>query len=229
MSLILNIETATRVCSVCISENGKGLMTKEILDGQAHAESLTLLIQEAFEELGVSMNSLDAVAVSSGPGSYTGLRIGFSVAKGICYALDKKLITIDSLKALAWGTYQQVGRDDVLYCPMIDARRMEVYTALYDFRKSTPVLGTHAKIIDQDSFRDFFDEGQTLIFSGDGAPKCQSIVNIPSIIYEKITSSASFMPYLSQNKFICKTFSDLLYVVPSYFKKPNITKARKKL
>jgi len=124
VSLILNIETATPICSVCIGKDGKELVTREIREGQAHAESLTLLIQEALDVSGLKMNQLDAIAASNGPGSYTGLRIGLSVAKGICYALDKKLITLDSLEVLAWGTFQKTGRSDVLYCPMIDARRM---------------------------------------------------------------------------------------------------------
>ncbi len=230
MSLILNIETATPVCSVCISEDGKELVSKEIREGQAHAESLTLLIQDALSASGLTMNQLDAVAVSNGPGSYTGLRIGLSVAKGICYALDKKLITLNSLEVLAWGTFQKTGRTDVLYCPMIDARRMEVYTALYDF-EATPsvILETQAKIIDEHSFHDFFEAGHRIIFSGNGASKCQSIVNNSSSIYEEISSSASFMSLLSQKSFICKIFSDLSYIAPSYLKKPNITRAKKKL
>ncbi len=229
MSLILNIETATPVCSICISKDGQALLTKEILKGQSHAEKLTLLIEEAAKELQISLKELSAVAVSNGPGSYTGLRIGLSVAKGICYALNKPLITLSSLKAIAWGAYRHINRYDVLYCPMIDARRMEVYTTLYDFRQETPLIPIQAKILDEQSFQDFFEQGYSIVFSGNGAVKCQAIVNNASVIYEKMGSSASFLPELSHNAYICETFSDLSYVSPSYLKKPNITKGRKKL
>jgi len=229
MSIILNIETATPVCSVCISENNQELITKEITEGQAHAESLTILIQDAFREIGMPMERLSAVAVSKGPGSYTGLRIGLSVAKGICYALDKPLIAIDSLKALAYGTYLQAGIEDALYCPMIDARRMEVYTALYDATFDTPVLDTHAKIIDENSFREYIAKERQIILSGDGAEKSLSVLHYQQIIHHKIISSARFLIDLSHKSLKSKIFCDLLYIQPSYHKKPNITVAKKKL
>ncbi len=229
MSIILNIETATPVCSVCISENEQALVTKEITEGLSHAESLTILIQDTFREIAMPMQRIDAVAFSKGPGSYTGLRIGLSVAKGICYALDKRLLAIDSLQALAYGTYIKVGAEDSLYCPMIDARRMEVYTALYHAKSDIPILDTHAKIIDKNSFREYTDKGQRIILSGDGAEKCVEVIDSPLITHHKIVSSSTFLKNLSHKAFNIRNFSDLLYMQPSYHKKPNITVAKKKL
>jgi len=229
MSIILNIETATPVCSVCISEDEQVLVTKEITEGLSHAENLTILIQDAFKEIEMPMQSIDAVAVSKGPGSYTGLRIGLSVAKGICYALDKPLIAIDSLKALAYGMYNQIGITDALYSPMIDARRMEVYTALYDSKFDTPVLDTHAKIINENSFQEYINKKYRIILGGDGAEKCALVLHSPLVTHHKIISSATFLVNLSHQAFNIQIFSDLLYMQPSYHKKPNITVARKKI
>ena len=147
MSLILNIETATSACSVALAKDGKVIAAKETNDGQVHAEKITVFIKEILEQASVSFNKLDAIAVGSGPGSYTGLRIGTATAKGLCYTLDKPLIAVPTLKAMAQGAAEKLKRGDVLYCPMIDARRLEVYTALFD-STGKEILPVQAKILD---------------------------------------------------------------------------------
>ena len=133
MALILNIETATDVCSVALAKDGNTLSVREQQQGQTHAKMLTTFISECLEEAGVGKHELDAVAVSKGPGSFTGLRIGVATAKGLCYALDKPLISVNTLLSMTFVCHQTIKHDpDVIFCPMIDARRMEVYTALID-------------------------------------------------------------------------------------------------
>src|ERR1043165_468191 len=132
MALILNIETATPVCSVCIAKDGVPVDYRENTDGNAHAKMLTVFIEELMASTGITMSAIDAVAVSGGPGSYTGLRIGTSVAKGLCYSLDRPLISVSTLLALAFGISKKVNIKDAFYMPVIDARRMDVYTSIFD-------------------------------------------------------------------------------------------------
>ena len=170
MSLILQIETATTVCSVALSENGRLLACREIDRRNAHAELITLFIEELLHRFNKSYTDLDAVAVSSGPGSYTGLRIGISVAKGLCFALDIPLIAVGTLAAMADGVIEQNAFDSnvsTLLCPMIDARRMEVFTAVFD-SNGKPVTQVSAEIIDGYSFADLL-KGYQILFFGDGA------------------------------------------------------------
>src|SRR6185312_4258464 len=132
MATILNIETATAACSVAVARNGTIIAHEESNEGNVHAERLAVYVDSAIKKSGITFSALDAVAVGSGPGSYTGLRIGTATAKGLCYALDKPLIAVPTLKAMAMAAAKKLNRADVLYCPMIDARRLEVYTALFD-------------------------------------------------------------------------------------------------
>ena len=173
MALILNLETATTVCSVAIAKNGQLLSLKEINGDYTHAENLTGFIEHVFHESGMSLKDLDAISISKGPGSYTGLRIGVSTAKGLCYSLDKPLIAINTLEHSAYGCSIKNGSADALFCPMIDARRMEVYCAVYD-KANNLIRPTTAEIIDEHSFTELL-ENQPVYFFGDGAEKCKPL------------------------------------------------------
>ena len=213
MPIILHLETATKTCSVALSKNGELLALKEETSEKfSHAEKLNQFILDVLEVTGLTVKNLDAVAVSAGPGSYTGLRIGTSTAKGICYALQIPLISVDSLMALA-----NLAKDaDHLLCPMFDARRMEVYTAIYD-QQLNAIVPTTAKVIDELSFREELDRGKVLFF-GPGSQKCKSFIQSPNAIFKDITVSAKGMISISAEKFKRKQFEDLAYFEPAYLK-----------
>jgi tRNA threonylcarbamoyladenosine biosynthesis protein TsaB len=224
MATILNIETSTEVCSVSLSKNGNLLFEKESFDGLRHSELLTVFIEELFKENKFEFNALDAVAVSKGPGSYTGLRIGVSVAKGLCYALEKPLISISTLDSMANFTAKNIQKfgdfknsDPVLLCPMIDARRMEVYTALYKINGET-VQPVSAEIIDENSFSDFLSKHKILFF-GNGAEKCKMQLNHPNALFNgPLKTSARFMQTLAEEKYTKKEFENVAYFEPFYLK-----------
>lgn len=227
MALILNIETATDICSICISKEDKVLILKEAEKGYSHTAEITLLLESCFLETGLSINELDAVAVSKGPGSYTSLRVGASTAKGICYALDKPLIAIDTLHSIALATCANA-KQNAFYAPMIDARRMEVYTSLFD-KDMNRIHETQAKIIDENSFQNHFQRGDTIIFSGNGASKCSEVIKSPNAVFNSEICSASNLVPLSYLAFQQNDFCDAAYFSPEYFKSPNITIPRKTL
>ncbi len=227
MAIILNIETATDICSICISKKDEVLIMKEDTKGFSHAAEITLLIEKSFSESGLSINQIDAVAVSKGPGSYTSLRVGASTAKGICYALDRPMIAVDTLYSIAAASIAN-NKQKALYAPMIDARRMEVYTAIYDFKKNI-VQDTNAKIIDENAFREYFEKGQTIIFSGNGAAKCQNVIKSPFAKFSNEICSASNLVPIAFEAFQRQDFCDVAYFSPFYFKSPNITIPRKTL
>ncbi len=231
MALILNIETTTDICSIGISDGGKSVVLREALEKNAHAARATIYIEECLRELGLGANDLDAVAVSSGPGSYTGLRIGFSTAKGICYALGKPFISLGTLNTLAGASrinFQEAGAK-TLFCPMIDARRMEVYTLLEDYH-SKEMLPLQAKILDENSFGEFFAKGYRMVFSGNGAFKMKEIIPDNShVILDGVVCSAAHMAPLAEKAFRENKFEDVAYAVPQYLKSPYITKAKPKL
>jgi tRNA threonylcarbamoyladenosine biosynthesis protein TsaB len=222
MALILNIESSTEVCSVSLARNGKILDTVENLMGQNHSRLLTVYIEEVFQKTNLTMSDLEAVAVSGGPGSYTGLRIGVAAAKGICYALNKPLISITSLASMADhvtanSQYYNLPEGNLLFCPMIDARRMEVYTALFD-RNGKMIRAIQADIIDSESFKDYFS-GSRIAFFGNGADKCKSVITDHNAIFvENIRTSAAFMAKLAQEAFEKKEFQDVAYYEPFYLK-----------
>lgn len=217
MSLILNIETATTVCSVALFEKERLLCLKELNEGYTHAENLHIFIAEALKEAGLKAGQLDAVAVSKGPGSYTGLRIGVSTAKGLAYALNIPLIGVDTLEVMA-SAARTATREDVLFCPMIDARRMEVYTALYDagLRQKHPV---EALIVNEQSLSRF-RQGGRICFFGDGMPKCKSLLSQieEASFLEGIFPSAVHMIRPALRRFQSKTFEALAYFEPFYLK-----------
>lgn len=219
MPLILCLETATKSCSVSLGQNGKVLSLKESLDEKySHSENLTLYIEDVCKDAKVSLRDIDAIAVSKGPGSYTGLRIGVSTAKGLCYALDKPLIAINTLEAMAVGQISNLQSPiSNLFCPMIDARRMEVYCALYD-DQGNEIKKTSAEIIDEHSFVGLLQKNK-IYFFGDGAAKCRIEISHPNAIFvDGISPSAKFMILLAEKYFAERKFEDVAYFEPFYLK-----------
>jgi tRNA threonylcarbamoyladenosine biosynthesis protein TsaB len=219
MSLILQIETATTVCSVALAMEGKIIALKELNEPNIHAQKITLFIQEVLQNAGSTFDAVDAVAVSSGPGSYTGLRIGVSTAKGLCFALNKPLIAVETLAAMSSGFAANFNPgENVLLCPMIDARRMEVYTSLFDVSGNT-IEPTSAKIIDATSFADFLKDHR-IIFFGDGADKCREALgtNHNAMFNSDFSNSAAYLTALAANKFKANDFEDVAYFEPYYLK-----------
>jgi len=224
MALILNIETSTGVCSVSLAENGTLLHKKESAEGMNHSRLLTVFIDELFAESNISLKKLDAVAVSKGPGSYTGLRIGVSVAKGLCYGLGIPLISVNSLESL--GNYTALNTtqffdikpgSEPLFCPMIDARRMEVYTALYN-SAGEEIKPISAEIITEEFLLPELEKHPVLFF-GDGAAKCKNVLTHPNAIFAgPEATSAVFMQQLSKKKFQLQQFEDVAYFEPFYLK-----------
>ena len=215
MALILNLETATKACSVSLAKDGKEIKTIEVItDHFSHSENLTIFIDVAFEKSGYTLKDVDAVAVSEGPGSYTGLRIGVSTGKGICYALDKPMIAINSLMALA-GLYKN--DDRALLCPMFDAMRMEVYAAIFDHELNI-LSPTAAVIVDRDSFASFLKD-KKVVFIGPGAAKCKAVIQHPNAVFDLSTPvSAKGMIPIAEKKFGAGDFVDLAYFEPFYLK-----------
>jgi tRNA threonylcarbamoyladenosine biosynthesis protein TsaB len=221
MSVILQIETATTSCSVALAVDGKVLAFKEVNQRNIHAEVITLFIDELVSSANLTYNDLDAVAVSSGPGSYTGLRIGISTAKGLCFALNKPLIAIETLEAMANGIIhsEDISVDqDTLLCPMIDARRMEVYCALFNI-DGQRVRSTSADIIDEQSFSEILAQHKILFF-GDGANKCKAVLgdNPNAQFLPDFVNSANDLTQRAAEKFAKQEFEDVAYFEPYYLK-----------
>ncbi|MBK0379560.1 tRNA (adenosine(37)-N6)-threonylcarbamoyltransferase complex dimerization subunit type 1 TsaB [Mucilaginibacter segetis] len=217
--MILQIETATTTCSVALAQNGNILAFREVNARNIHAEVITVFIGEIMTEASIIYEHLDAIAVSCGPGSYTGLRIGVSTAKGLCFALNKPLIAVETLAAMADGiiALNDVGTD-VLLCPMIDARRMEVYTAVFK-NNGEIVKDTAAEIIDGNSFSDLLNTNKILFF-GDGAEKCMDVLdNNPNALFKTdFENSAAHLAKRALYKFETKDFEDVAYFEPYYLK-----------
>ena len=220
MNLLL-IESATNICSVALSREGKIISIRENGEGNRHAELLTVFIEEVMKEGGCTFAQLDAVAVSMGPGSYTGLRIGVSAAKGICYAVEKPLIAVGTLEAMAYGMIKEAKPGDFLI-PMIDARRMEVYTAIYDHEGKT--LKAVSPIILDENFviqiSNLHPPVSNLLFSGDGMPKAKELLSkIPNAVFtESGNCSAKNLMIPAEKKFLEKDFEDVAYFEPFYLK-----------
>ena len=213
MSLILNIDTAVETASVCLAKNGEVLSFSKNENQKDHAAWLHIAIKEIFEKNNLKIDFIDAVGVTEGPGSYTGLRIGMATAKGICYALNKPLITINTLLIMANAAKDS---DTQLLCPMIDARRMEVFTAIY-----TKDLQIIKEPISMTVNENSFDEELTLnsiCFFGNGSNKFQKIKDHSNAFFKKIDLDARIMVLLAEEKFNKKEFADLAYVEPFYLK-----------
>ncbi len=217
MATILQIETATPVCSVALSINGKTIALKEETAQNIHAASLTLFIEKVMKSANLKFTDLDAVAVSKGPGSYTGLRIGVSTAKGLCFALDKPLIAINTLQMMANGYMLQNPNYEGLICTMIDARRMEVFTAIYNSNLQE-VEATNAKIVSETSFNSML-EGNDITFIGDGAEKCKLVLNHQNALFSSLNfNSATNMSALALQAYNNQNFEDVAYFEPFYLK-----------
>jgi tRNA threonylcarbamoyladenosine biosynthesis protein TsaB len=214
---IIHIETATTTCSVAAGENGVLVAIRSVHDGYKHAENLLRLVEEVMQDAGWKYDELSAIAVSAGPGSYTGLRIGVSTAKGLCYALDIPLIAISTLYSLASGFRRKFPDSDILLCPMLDARRMEVYTAL--FSKNLDRLKPDAPLIVEtlDSVPEILE--QPIVFFGDGAEKCEVVLAHPNATFNNsILISAEDMLQPAYDLYQNQNFVDLAYFEPEYLK-----------
>ncbi len=230
MSCILNIETSTQVCSTAISQNGQNIYSREDHSGQAHSTKLGGFVKEALSFADSHAIPVDAVAVSCGPGSYTGLRIGVSMAKGVCFGRRLKLLGIPTLKVLCVPVllYHDEIADDALFCPMIDARRMEVYAAIYD-RALHTVRETSADVIDTDSYADIL-ENHEVYFFGNGADKCKDKLTHPNAHFiDGIEPSAAMMGPLAEQALVQGDIKDTAYFEPFYLKEFVATKPRKLL
>lgn len=233
MALILCIETGTDVCSVGIAENGELISLRESDEGRDHARKVGVFVDEILRENKLSPEDLDAVAVGKGPGSYTGLRIGVSFAKGLCYGLQKPMIAIGSLDALT-----EVAREDneagilsvddwehSLLCPMVDARRMEVYTQLFD-AAGKPLTEVKAEVVGPESFSEWRGRAPFVIF-GNGAAKCAEV--LPDAVLVRVTPSARGLARLAQAAYDRQEFADVAYFEPFYLKNFVVTQSKKKL
>jgi len=219
MAKILCIETGTTVCSVAIGDENGLLGVREVSDPRAHSTQLPLLISELLHSFQLSVKQLDAVAVNKGPGSYTGLRIGVSMAKGICYSAGIPLIGIGSLHSMAVGFILSDFSisAEALLCPMIDARRMEVYSALFN-TLGEPISDVKALVIEENSFNEYL-EHQKVFFFGDGSVKCKNVItNQNAIFIERFEPSARFMLPLALKAYINEEFDDTAYFEPFYLK-----------
>ena len=230
MSCILNIETSTNVCSVALSQDGVCLYEDVNMEGPSHAQVLAGYVKNAVSFADSHAIPIDAIAISKGPGSYTGLRIGVSEAKGVAYGRDAKLLSVPTLKLLTVPILlgHEELPEDALLCPMIDARRMEVYCALYD-RALNEVVQTQARVIDSDSFKDYLDK-QPIYFMGNGADKCVETIQHPNAHFIKnMVPRAKNMIPLAEMAMAKEQFEDVAYFEPFYLKEFVATKSKKLL
>ncbi|MET3874991.1 tRNA (adenosine(37)-N6)-threonylcarbamoyltransferase complex dimerization subunit type 1 TsaB [Chitinophaga sp. OAE865] len=217
MALILNIDTATTTGSVSLSRDGKAIQTLVNEKQQDHAAAMILFVQQILKEQGIAPAQLDAVAVSAGPGSYTGLRVGVATAKGLCYAWNKPLLAVSTLQMMAQGLIADLKDEQALYCPMLDARRQEVFTALYDARLQE-IMPPQAMILEPSSLEGPLAEYK-IYFFGDGSPKWQLMLSShKNAIFTEYKISAAHMASLSAQAYDKKLFADLAYFSPFYLK-----------
>lgn len=213
MAMILNLETSTKNCSVSIAKDGVQLcLIEESEESYAHGEKLNQFVDWCINGAEIEIKDIDAVCVSKGPGSYTGLRIGVSSAKGFAYGLDKPLLAVNTLDVLV---NSQINKGFDFIVPMIDARRMEVYTAIFD-GQGKQLTETEAKVIEETSFEDL--QGKKIVFIGDGAEKCKDVLAHLNAIFIQEYPSAKNMISLSEEKYLQKSFEDVAYFEPFYLK-----------
>lgn len=214
MTMILNLETATTNCSVSIARNGEIISLREDNSpNYSHSEQLHIFIEEALKGASLAFKDISALAVSKGPGSYTGLRIGVSAAKGLCFSLDLPLISVSTLESLAM---QGHARNYDFIIPVLDARRMEVYSAIFD-AQGNRLRETKAEIINKDSFLEYAQKGSVLLI-GDGAEKCRELLDHPNFSFLTALPTATEMGELSYKKFKANDFENVAYFEPYYLK-----------
>jgi tRNA threonylcarbamoyladenosine biosynthesis protein TsaB len=226
-SYLLHIETATNVCSVALSRNGEYLhhLTEE--GTMQHAKIITVMIGQLLKETNLAIENLSAVALSEGPGSYTSLRVGMSVAKGICYGLDLPLIAVNTLEAIALEARRQEPGADLISA-MIDARRMEVYASLYD-RRMQRLIDNQPIILDANSFDEYLGTGKIIVLCGNGAEKMKPVITDKNVRFGVEKTDSRYLIEPAYAYFQQKEYADLAYFSPNYIKSPNITQARKRL
>lgn len=226
MAYFIAVETATKVCSAALFKDNQLLAFKEEGGDYSHAEKLALFVDEVLKEKGIAYNQLSAIGVSKGPGSYTGLRIGVSFAKGLCYALQIPLISVDTLLSMAIGARQEVEKEQFYLCPMIDARRMEVYSAVYT-QDLDQLKDIAADVIEEDSYLSFLDQMETYFF-GDGAEKCKQVIQHQNARFlEGGFVSARNMGGMLFDKYQKNEFENLAYFEPYYLKEFIALKGKK--
>ncbi|MBQ8775553.1 MAG: tRNA (adenosine(37)-N6)-threonylcarbamoyltransferase complex dimerization subunit type 1 TsaB [Alistipes sp.] len=234
MALILSIETGTDICSVALANDGELMALRESDEGRDHAKKVALFVDELLRETGVQPSDLDAIAVGKGPGSYTGLRIGVSFAKGMCYALNIPLIAIGSLDALT-----EVAREDydagildiedeewakAKLCPLVDARRMEVYAQVFD-NEGKALTDVVAEVVTEESFKEWRKD--KFVIFGNGAKKCTELLS--DAVFVEIAPSARGIVRLAEEAFKAEKFEDLAYFEPFYLKEFLVIPSKKKL
>jgi len=227
LAFLLHIESSSTVCSVALSDNLEVIAFRELNNGYTHAENMHVFINDVLRDAGIKPSQLSAVSVSSGPGSYTGLRIGFSTAKGLAYALHIPLIIVDTLKALAGVAIGHQSTAECLYCPMMDARRMEVYTALYTHELEAIKL-PQALVLTEESIAGFANL-KPICFFGDGMPKGRALLeSIPHARFtEDITAGAKAMVAMAYSQYTAQDFADVAYAEPFYLKEFFFTVSKK--
>jgi len=226
LPLILNIETSSAICSVCLSRDGEVISLKEDNSGTNHASRLTIFIQELLDQNNLSIQELDAIAVSAGPGSYTGLRIGVATAKGICFSITKPLIAVDSLHALAEGMIAAHPNNGFLYCPTIDARRDEIYYSLIDLKSSILIPSNNVILAPTIPFD--IPGDKSILVGGTGAAKTIAQWNNSSLVYDETTlGSSKNMIAISNKKFYDSQFENVASFEPAYIKPAFINPARR--
>jgi tRNA threonylcarbamoyladenosine biosynthesis protein TsaB len=222
MALILNIDTATEHASVCLSKDAQLVAIEENPNQKDHASFIQPAIKKMLSAVSIQLSAIDAIAVSNGPGSYTGLRVGLSTAKGLCYALNKPLILLNTLEVIAFAAIAEQKLSTIhyqpstLFCPMIDARRMEVFTALYDENLNN-ILPPTAMILDENSFADQIQSHQ-IIFSGSGSIKFQKLMQHSNAIFSHTKHDACHMQTIAEKLYSLKNFADVAYSEPFYLK-----------
>ncbi len=228
MATILHIETSTEYCSVALSSDGTLLKDKISNQPQAHSSLLGVFVHEIMEHVRLNNIRIDAISVSSGPGSYTGLRIGVSEAKGLSYGLDVPLIAIPTHKVMAYQIALNVEDSDALLCPMIDARRMEVYTTFFDLRLNV-VRNTSADIVDSESYIELLDNHK-VVFFGNGADKCKKVITHSNAVFiDNVSPTAKSMIALAEEEYATNNFVDVAYFEPFYLKEFVATVPRNKI
>jgi tRNA threonylcarbamoyladenosine biosynthesis protein TsaB len=215
MALILNIDTSTERAGICLSEDGRSLALAQNYEQKDHASWLHPAVEILLRENGCRLQDLQAIGVTAGPGSYTGLRVGMAAAKGFCYALGIPMITENSLKVMAFAAREQYPGTD-LFCPMIDARRMEVFTAVYQ-NDLEAIMPTVAMVINENSFAEYLAE-RTMSFFGGGSDKCKPIITVPRAIFIDINFNVGYLGILTFLRYLQHEFTGVAYSEPAYTK-----------